>query len=178
MKHSARISSGQPAEFSRRGGIDGPDGDEFATYSGLYRTVAVPAAFNHFIPPEQVPLEMRKLVENFEDDIKKSEKEGQLDPFALSSKYCHQFVNIHPLVDGNGRPCRLILNAILLMYAGILIPLGEAGGDREEYLGMDEQVAEDERSRAAWGSLASYVLKKGIVQLKNLRDALAQGCSE
>jgi hypothetical protein len=33
-------------------GIDGPDGDEFATYSELYRTVAVTAAFNHFTPPE------------------------------------------------------------------------------------------------------------------------------
>jgi hypothetical protein len=67
------------------------------------------------------------------------------------------------------------------MYARILIPLGEAGGDRAEYLEIATRAsmdAEDERSRAAWGSLASFVLKKGIVQLKNLRDALAQGCSE
>lgn len=163
-------------------GIDGPEGDDFTTYSGIYRTVAVTAAFNHFTTPEQVPSEMRRVVKNFEDDVEKAETEGRLDPFALSSKYCHQFVNIHSFIHGNGRLCRLILNAILLKYAGIFVQLCEGEGDREEYLeiaaSMDEQVPEDERSRAAWGGLAAYILKKGTVQLKNLRDVLAQECQE
>jgi Fic family protein len=66
--------------------IDGSDGDKSAAYSGIYRTETVTAGFNHFTPPEQVPLEMKRLIKNFEQDIQKAEKEGHIDPFALSSK--------------------------------------------------------------------------------------------
>lgn len=147
-------------------GIDGQDGGKAATYSGIYRTETVTAGLNNFTPPEQVPTEIKRLVKNFEEDIQKAEKEGQIDPFVLSSKYCHRFVNIHPFIDGN----RLILNAILLKYVGIVVPLRDEERDREEYLGiavsasMDElHVPEDERSRVAWSGLASYVLKKGTL---------------
>ena len=57
----------------------------------------------------------------------------------LAAKYCDRFVNIHPFKDGNGRMCRLILNAILIKYAGVLIPLGEKCEDRAEYL----QIAQE-----------------------------------
>lgn len=57
----------------------------------------------------------------------------------LAAKYCDRFVNIHPFKDANGRMCRLILNEILIKYAGIVVPLGEKNEDRAEYL----QIAQE-----------------------------------
>lgn len=56
---------------------------------------------------------------------------------------------------------------MLLQYAGIVLASGGTDQEKEEYLeiacraSMDEQVPADERSRVSWGSLASYVPKKG-----------------
>lgn len=159
-------------------GIDGPDGDQSATYSGIYRTEVVIAGFSNFTHPGQIHSAMRALVADFNNDIKRAEEKGELDPYYLAAKYCHKFVNIHPFLDGNGRVCRLLLNAILLKYAGIVVSLGEKEQEREKYLeiasrgSMDEQVPEDERSRVPWGGLASYVIKKGTMKMEALRDTL------
>jgi Fic family protein len=84
----------------------------------------------------------------------------------------------HPFLDGNGRVCRLILNAVLLNYAGIVVALGEKEDDRKEYLeitnmvSMDEQIPEDERSEKRLANLASYVIKKSMEKMGTLRDTL------
>ncbi|KAA6410551.1 MAG: hypothetical protein FRX48_05973 [Lasallia pustulata] len=145
-------------------------------YAGMYRQVSVVAGFSSFTPAHAVPFEMRKLVRDFNADVLKAEAEGSLDPYMLATKYCHKFVNIHPFVDGNGRTCRLILNAILLKYAGIIVALGERE-DRDEYLqiaiagNMAEQQEEDEYS-PPWAELATHVLTKAAVKLEGLREAL------
>jgi fido (protein-threonine AMPylation protein) len=113
-------------------GIDGPGGDKSETYSGIYRKGSVVAGFSSFAAPILVPSVMKALVSDFNDDIKKAEEIGELDPYSLAAKYCHKFVNIHPFLDGNGRICRLILNAVLLKYAGIVVALGEKEDDRKE----------------------------------------------
>jgi fido (protein-threonine AMPylation protein) len=77
---------------------------------------------------------MKAVVASLQADIAEVEKTGMIDPFMLAAKYCDRFVNIHPFKDGNGRMCRLILNAILVKYAGVIVVLGEKGGERDEYL--------------------------------------------
>lgn len=156
------------------------DGEDIP-YAGIYRTVDVSAGFSAFTAPAAVPSSMRILVKGFNRDIAEAEKEGKLDPFALAAKYCHKFVNIHPFVDGNGRVCRLILNSILLKYAGIVVPLGETEQDREEYLAVAiraseaEQIDEDERgNKPAWAELCSLVIRESASKFKTLRDKLKE----
>jgi Fic family protein len=54
----------------------------------------------------------------------------------LAVRYCHKFVNTHPCTNGNGRACRLILNAIMVEHVGIVVPLGEKEPDRDVYLAV------------------------------------------
>ena len=68
---------------------------------------------------------MARLISDFAYDIKEAENTQELDPFFLTAKYCHNFVMIHPYLDGDGRVCRLLLKAILLKYASIIVPLVE-----------------------------------------------------
>ncbi|KAF4628863.1 hypothetical protein G7Y89_g9287 [Cudoniella acicularis] len=161
-------------------GIDASDGDKSSSYSGVYRTESVGSKLATFTPPNQVPSAMKCFVKEFNDDIVRAEKKGSLDPYMLAAKYCHKFVNIYPFLDGNRRACRLILNGILLKYTGIVAPFGGNEREKEEYLeiavraSMDEQVAEDERSRVPWGELASYMLGKGVSKMEGLRKELQE----
>jgi fido (protein-threonine AMPylation protein) len=90
-----------------------------------------------------------------------------MDPYALASKYCHKFVNIHPFLDGNGRMCRLIMNGLLPKYAGIAVPFGGTEEERNEYLGIvaggnkEKQIEEDERCRVPWAELCVLCVEEG-----------------
>ncbi|KAL8337376.1 hypothetical protein RB601_008763 [Gaeumannomyces tritici] len=114
--------------------VDSPDGMPYTSYAGIYRLESVVAGFSSFTPWEQVPREMAQLITEFNRDIEQAAELGEMDPYALAAKMCHKFVNIHPFIDGNGRTCRLILNAILIKHAGALVCLGEKEEDRDEYL--------------------------------------------
>ncbi|KAF5551736.1 hypothetical protein FNAPI_7342 [Fusarium napiforme] len=104
-------------------------------YSGQYRLWNVQCGSHVFMDHSKVRLAMRDMIEELEFDIKKATQKGQIDPVALASKYCHKFVNIHPFGDGNGRMCRLILNALLIKYGGYpIVSIGQDGRDRQEYL--------------------------------------------
>ncbi|KAK4035350.1 Filamentation induced by cAMP/death on curing-related protein [Parachaetomium inaequale] len=59
-----------------------------------------------------------------------------IDPYTLAARYHHQFVNIHPFGDGNGRMSRIILNSLLLRYAGHISEIGLDVEEREEYIGI------------------------------------------
>ncbi|EXL44142.1 hypothetical protein FOCG_14313 [Fusarium oxysporum f. sp. radicis-lycopersici 26381] len=105
-------------------------------YSGRYRLWNVQCGSHVFMDHSKVRIAMRDMIEELESDIKKATNKGQIDPVALASKYCHQFVNIHPFGDGNGRTCRLILNTLLIKYGGgcPIVSIGQDGRDRREYL--------------------------------------------
>lgn len=62
-----------------------------------------------------VPEYMEDMVEHLNQDT--ADPYGIRDPYALAARYHHQFVNIHPFGDGNGRMSRIILNALLLKHA-------------------------------------------------------------
>lgn len=67
--------------------------------------------------------------------------------------------------------CRLILNVILIRFAGIVVNVGEHDHDREEYL-----LIARERTEVGGhpGALGSLVLRESRSTLKRIRDAVVK----
>ncbi|KAK2476341.1 hypothetical protein H9L39_11565 [Fusarium oxysporum f. sp. albedinis] len=129
-----------------------------------------------FMDESKVPAAMRDMIDELDSDIKKATEEGQIDPVVLASKYCHKFVNIHPFADGNGRMCRLILNALLLKYSGRFICIGQDGQDRQEYLriavaaSVEEGSQSQETGAANYKQLASFTLRHARDSMRKVRQ--------
>lgn len=73
--------------------------------------------------------------------------------------------------------CRLILNAILIKYAGIVVSLEEKDRDRDEYLLIAQ---ESTRSGGHSGQLGHKVLGLAEEMLKALKEKLTRklfGCN-
>lgn len=138
-------------------------------YAGKYRKVAVGAGNTMFIMPKFVPAKMIEMCANLKKDIERGEAQHSLDPFSLASKYSLRFVEIHPFQDGNGRMCRMILNAILFRYAGIVIPIGEQEEDCVEYMNIKKRASKDMEGH---GEYATFVLKKGVRSIQKLKQKL------
>ncbi|KAM0443173.1 hypothetical protein ACHAQK_003535 [Fusarium lateritium] len=138
-------------------------------YTGKYRDVAVGAGNTMFIVPRFVPARMAQMCADLQREIEEGEARGTLDPFSLASKYSLKFVEIHPFQDGNGRMCRLILNAILLRYAGIVVAMGETKEDWNEYINIKKRASRDMEGH---GEYATFVLKKGARSIQKLKRKL------
>ncbi|KAN0070273.1 Fido domain containing protein [Elaphomyces granulatus] len=82
--------------------VDTEQGISWTEYSGVYRH-------------DNVRGRMKAMISDLNSDLKEATKSDKIDAVAFSAKYCHNFVNIHSFLDGNGRTCRLILNAMLLL---------------------------------------------------------------
>lgn len=146
--------------------IDAP-GTPWSEYSGVYRTQEVSAGLQSFPHPTVVPYKMKSMILDFKSELKQAEKTRNIDPIAFASKYAQKFVNIHPFIDGNGRTCRLILNALLLKYGCCLVCIGKQEFDRLIYRRvaangsvletMYEDAEEDEKPQP-YKELASFVL--------------------
>ena len=95
---------------------------------------------------EEVPQAMGRLIDSLDSDIKAASNKAEMDPVLIASKYCHEFVNIHPFGDGNGRMCRLILNALLLKYSGGIVCIGKDGENRKEYMNIAIEATAKEAS--------------------------------
>ena len=78
-------------------------------------------------------------------------------------------MQIHPIQDGNGRTCRIILNAILCKYAGIIIPIGESEEDRSEYLNIKIRASNEMEG----GELATFILGKATTRIRAVKKKLA-----
>ena len=126
-------------------------------FAGVYRQQHAGADAVQMTKPSEIPTAMKSMVATLREDLADIEKLGKIDPFILAAKYCDRFVNIHPFKDGNGRLCRLILNAILIKYAGIAISLGEQSHDRDGYL----QIAQESTNVGGHhGQLRTLILTK------------------
>lgn len=164
-------------------GVDADD-TPWTEYSGVYRNVDVRAGLHQFPDPSLVPTQMRQLVRNLEQDLRDAQDTREIDPFALAAKYCHLFVNIHPFIDGNGRTCRLILNALLLKLGGPIVCIGEDGVDRVEYLNIaarasaleasfhDDDDDDNEHKPKAYRELASFTLARARASFRKLLDSI------
>ncbi|KAH7260445.1 fido domain-containing protein [Fusarium solani] len=156
-------------------------------YAGVYRKWPVCTGFHQYMTHSMVPTAMKKMISSLEDDVKAAIDAGGIDPVVLAAKYCHVFVNIHPFLDGNGRTCRLILNAILLKYGGTIVCIGEHDEDRQEYLRIASNASFAEGNREDmegvpealrpkyYKELASFVLLHARNSMVKIRELLEQG---
>ncbi|KAJ4251941.1 hypothetical protein NW762_011241 [Fusarium torreyae] len=163
-------------------GIDTEDGTPWAEYSGVYRQHAVRAGLHPFMHEHLVPLAMHQMISDYVADVLAAKEKRRIDPVALAAKYCHIFVNIHPFADGNGRICRLILNAILFKYGRSLVAFGEEEEDRDLYLHIAADSSLQEASRnqedledlpdefrpKCYKKLASFTLKHALEGMRIL----------
>jgi fido (protein-threonine AMPylation protein) len=164
--------------------IDTEDGTPWSEYSGKYRTWAVSAGLTPFMHERKVPSAMKDMIRSYESDIQAAADKGEIDPIALATKFCTIFVNIHPFGDGNGRVCRLILNAILFKYSGCLVSIGMDADDRNEYLNIaaeasmmglsndDMDDVPDEYKPKNYKKLASFTLKHARKGMHKVRELL------
>ncbi|KAJ9156224.1 Filamentation induced by cAMP/death on curing-related protein [Pleurostoma richardsiae] len=107
-----------------------------------------------------VPRYMKEMVEHLNHDITKAEISGELDPYTLAARYHHQFVMIHPFGDGNGRMSRIILNVLLLKYAGHVTTFGSDDEEKEEYLavvGRCRKIFDEEDMEVDYSEQTSHV---------------------
>ncbi|KAJ4268891.1 hypothetical protein NW762_002962 [Fusarium torreyae] len=141
----------------------------YEKYAGKYRKVAVGAGSTMFVTPQFVPGKMTEMCANLKREIAEGEAQGSLDPFSLASEYSLRFVEIHPFQDGNGRMCRMILNAILFRYVGTVVPIGEREEDRVEYINIKKRASRDMEGH---GEYATFVLKKGARAIQKLKQKL------
>ncbi|KHN96028.1 Filamentation induced by cAMP/death on curing-related protein [Metarhizium album ARSEF 1941] len=112
-------------------------------YGGVYRKVVVGAGTTNFTVPEFVPKKMEEMCDALKDELEIAEDRKGIDPFSIASKYSMEFVMIHPFQDGNGRMCRMILNAILCRYAGVIVPIGEQDEERRVYMGIKRRASQE-----------------------------------
>lgn len=129
-----------------------------------------------FCAPSTIPGHMKTFINGFNKDIKEREESGDMDPFYLAADICQDFVAIHPFVDGNGRMCRLIANAYLIKYAGVMITIGEDRDDRSEYIRIVRLSSENcwEKEEEAKGELAHLFLNKAHATLKAMKAKLGR----
>ena len=169
-------------------GITSDDGSASETYAGKHRQGDVWVKHkdakkpHRFIHPTAVSHFIKKMCERYAADVAQIEQTGILDPFALAARYSHVFVNVHPFEDGNGRMCRIILNAILLRYAGVVVPMGEEGdAAREEYIDimndgtkefLDDSY-EDFKDKGHEG-LAGFILRKASLKFKEVLTMISR----
>lgn len=138
-------------------------------FAGTYRNKPVYAGAVEMTKPSQIAQAMKSMIAGLQSDLAEIEESGQIDPFMLAAKYCDRFVNIHPFKDANGRMCRLILNAILIKYAGVVVALGDKSEDRAEYL----QIAQESSKVGGHaGQLRTLILSKAGVAFKKMMKTL------
>ena len=154
-------------------GISGEDAGVLNSkyFAGTYRDGEQRAFAGavEFTRPADAPKAMKGMCDNLQKDLAEAERTGYLDSFMLASEYCDRMVNIHPFRDGHGRMCRLILNAILVKYAGIVVSLGEKGQDRDEYL---EIAKESTRVGGHPAQVGKLVLESAGGALRKLKGTL------
>ncbi|KAK3306405.1 fido domain-containing protein [Chaetomium strumarium] len=155
--------------------------------AGKYRTYKVAVKYekpgqqrakaSQYMRAKVVPKYMKEMVENLNQDMQEAEKTGSIDPYTLAAHYHHQFVNIHPFGDGNGRMSRIILNAILLRYAGHVAEIGLDDNERDEYLRIATRASKvfhaenmeiDFHQHTRHFELAKFVLTKSKRNLERL----------
>ncbi|MFZ0965022.1 MAG: Fic family protein [Candidatus Bathyarchaeia archaeon] len=78
--------------------------------AGKYRSGQVRVAGATFMPPsaEKIQSMISQLLQTL------SQNPDELRPIELAAFFHHEFVYIHPFLDGNGRTARLLMNVILL----------------------------------------------------------------
>ncbi|MCJ1232147.1 hypothetical protein MMC14_000096 [Varicellaria rhodocarpa] len=148
-------------------------------YAGKYREHRIAIRYRddksaECIRPQAVLEYMSKLTSDLKQELR-GKAGGELDPYELAARYAHRFVCIHPFEDGNGRVKRIVLNVLLLKYAGHMAPFGGEPGEKEEYLEIARQAGrmfrqEDmEIPESSWRvhhDLVKFVIRSSVEDLE------------
>lgn len=142
----------------------------------------VPLFSSKFVRGKSVKLFMRNLVAEHNERIRIAETAGKIDAIDLACRLSMAFVCIHLFEDGNGRLCRLLLNAITIKYAGNVAEIGKDPEEREDYLRQAWRVntifRDEEQRDIPWEeqtahiSLGHYVLEKVTIRMREAEDGL------
>ncbi|KAM0340849.1 hypothetical protein ACHAPU_010265 [Fusarium lateritium] len=96
----------------------------------------------HFAHAKNIPGRMKKLIENYYEDISLSHQQGTPDCIALASWVAQDFIRIRPFTDGNGRMSRLIINAIIFKFLNFVLPIGENAKSKNKFRAVAHSVNE------------------------------------
>ncbi|OTA82934.1 hypothetical protein M434DRAFT_36950 [Hypoxylon sp. CO27-5] len=113
---------------------------------------------------------MQEMCQQLKEELAAAEENMSIDPFSIAAKYSLEFIQIHPFQDGNGRICRMILNAILCRYAGIIVPIGEHVEERKGYISIKKRSSEEMNGH---GEYAAFVLCRAVTRLRELKKKVA-----
>ncbi|KAI1460548.1 Fic-domain-containing protein [Annulohypoxylon moriforme] len=148
---------------------------EDAGSPGEYRTWEIAARHGKdmrsksiFIRASVVPDYMKTFITDLKNDMLKAEDTKSIYPYDIANRYCHRFVCIHPFGDGNGRMCRILLNVLLLKYAGHISTFGGTDNERKEYLDLtrrankrfhEEDMEVEEEKKVGHHELTRFTLR-------------------
>lgn len=117
-----------------------------------YRTTTASCSLHHYLEPRLIHGTMSTMMADLDAEIREALHQGAVDPVILAAKYSHMFDYIHPFDRCNGKMARLILNALMLRFSGVLALVGQTPEEREQYrnimnLGtMNQRQADEEDS--------------------------------
>lgn len=77
---------------------------------------------------------MAQMVDDLNNELAKAEASDNVDPYTLAARYHHHFMMIHPFRDGNGRMSRIVMNVLLLKYAGYVSLFGSEKREKHDYM--------------------------------------------
>ena len=102
--------------------------------AGKYREINVFIAGSKHVPPMNslVPPRMREIIDRLH-----SKDARDLHPIERAARFHHDFVYIHPFVDGNGRTVRLLMN-LLLIQDGFPITVIKTARRQEYYRALEK----------------------------------------
>ena len=132
---------------------------------------------HEFLRPQFVGTEMRSLVTDLKEEIERSGSQEWIDPYELAARYKHRFVNIHPFMDGNGRMCRILMNALLLRSAGHFCAFGLDDAKLMQYFDVvvrgsrksrEEEFEIEEGGKVEHHEFAKILLKKSKPYLADM----------
>lgn len=101
---------------------------------GEYKTMpnhvlTATGAMHYYATPEETPARMRDLMDVYQI----AQHDERVHPLVLAAWLHHEFVNIHPFDDGNGRMARLLMNLVLMKKHYPPIVIQQAKNERNAY---------------------------------------------
>lgn len=101
---------------------------------GEYKTMpnhvlTATGATHYYATPEETPARMRDLM----DVYQVAQHDERVHPLVLAAWLHHEFVDIHPFDDGNGRMARLLMNLVLMKKHYPPIVIQQAKNERNAY---------------------------------------------
>ena len=120
--------------------MDKEMGDRGLTPSEYRKRETPPAADDEegtgesrYVKAAAISQEMSALCSEFGENVESFHKTLYPDVFELAARFGTVFLSIHPFDKANDHMSRVLMNAILLTFGGVIVPIGETGGEGEGY---------------------------------------------